>query len=1047
MAPIDNEGPCPSAADLSGLIQGQLELEESVRLQKHVSRCRRCGEHVTGSVAPLRLDDRTGAVPAPAGLAEPTGAVDESWSAAATKASGVQRGTNVGRYMVLDKLGQGGMGEVYAAYDPELDRRVALKLLHQQSADASDGHTRLLREAQAAAKLSHPNVVGVHDVGTFDKRVFVAMELVEGHTLRDWLKDAPRHWREVLKVMAEAGRGLGAAHAVGLVHRDFKPDNVLVGKDGRVRVADFGLARLAGTGRGSAVIVGDEMQGLLASPLTVAGAIIGTPAYMAPEQLLGGDLDARTDVFSFCVTLYEALYGERPFDTSGGNAKQARLEGRIKKAPRQTEVPAWVRRVVLRGLAVKPEERFPGMAPLLHALASDPNVRRRKWLTRAALALVTTGALAYSVQSARQSRLQCKGAEQRLAGVWDATQKARVRKAFAATGKPFAGDAWRSVERALDAYAERWTQTHVEACEATRVQGHQSEEVLSLRMACLQRRSDALGSLVSVFADADAQVVEKAQQATAALADLKECSDLAALTARVRPPSDAATRQGVEAVSRKLSEAKALLDSGRYAKGLEVAKAATAQAKALPYKPAHAEALVLLGSAEERAGATSAALQTLQEALRAAQASRHAQKEGEAWIGLVGLSHREGLYKEGDTWAGYAGAVLEGLGGDAALEAQLELNVGVLRRRQGRVLDSLADGERAVVAAAKAFGEESVQHALALNARANVHQDLGKYQEAVASYSKAHELLVKALGPAHPLVALPLTNMAKPLVFLRRAREALEGIRRAVEIEEQARGESVELGRYVSNLGEIEHELGLYDAALAHYRRSEEIRGRILRPGHPELGSLYYNIAAALTALGRTDEALSEARKALDFARRTYGADHWYIAPYLQLVAEAHAARREYPQAVALVEESLEIRKKKLGPEHVEMGRGFELLGKIALEQGRAADALAHSRRALEIFEKTGAAGPVHLAAVAANVGRALSKLGRTAEALPFLERAAKDWENLEGPLEMRAAVHRALAQALEATGTERERARKLEAQASADLAHVAALRTRSAQP
>ncbi len=241
-------------------------------------------------------------------------------------AEALERGAAVGRYVILDRIGAGGMGVVYAAYDPELDRRVALKLLRTDRF-AAPGHLRLLREAKALARLTHPNVVAVHDAGTFGDQVFVAMELVEGETLRQWLEAGARSWREVLDRLLAAGRGLAAAHAAGLVHRDFKPENVLLGRDGRVRVVDFGLAKaLADAAEEPAA---PDSGGELASPLTEWGAVLGTPAYMAPEQIRGIAADARSDQFSFCVALYEALYGERPFGKGPREtpSRGARLRG------------------------------------------------------------------------------------------------------------------------------------------------------------------------------------------------------------------------------------------------------------------------------------------------------------------------------------------------------------------------------------------------------------------------------------------------------------------------------------------------------------------------------------------------------------------------------------------------------------------------------------------------------------------------------------------------------------------------------------------------
>jgi tRNA A-37 threonylcarbamoyl transferase component Bud32 len=299
--------------------------------------------------------------------------------AVAREEPALRRGSSLGRYVVLDRLGGGGMGVVYTAYDPELDRKVAVKLLRPEpGADDSEGRARLQREAQAMARLQHPNVIAVHDVGTFEWQVFIAMEFVDGVTLRRW-RDG-RAWREVLARYLDAGRGLAAAHAAGLVHRDFKPDNVLVGHDGRVRVLDFGLARatepMSPSLSSDAIDLATTLVSsdrALETPLTRTGAFIGTPAYMAPEQLLrSGASDARTDQFGFCIALYEAIYGERPFAAATVEALAFEVaQGNVRAAPPSSQVPAWLRAALLRGLSVRPDERFPSMDALLDTLSHE----------------------------------------------------------------------------------------------------------------------------------------------------------------------------------------------------------------------------------------------------------------------------------------------------------------------------------------------------------------------------------------------------------------------------------------------------------------------------------------------------------------------------------------------------------------------------------------------------------------------------------------------------------------------------------------------------
>jgi hypothetical protein len=304
-------------------------------------------------------------------------------------------GTRVGRYAVGDVLGAGGMGVVYAATDPELGRAVAVKLVRGDIARGMKAaRRRMVREAQAMARVSHPNVIAVHDAGTFGGDVFIAMELVRGQSLRAWLASGVRSVGDILTAYLAAGRGLAAAHAAGLVHRDFKPDNVLVGDDGRVRVTDFGLAHTDGDDLSS--LDGNTISGDLLPDdpvdLTMTGAIIGTPPYMAPEQHDGGLVDARSDQFAFCIALYEALYGERPFPgrTRDDIAKAVR-SGRIAPPPAGARVPGSLRAILLRGLSLRPGDRFPTMDSLLRALGRDRGRLPRRVAAVAAIALLVVG--------------------------------------------------------------------------------------------------------------------------------------------------------------------------------------------------------------------------------------------------------------------------------------------------------------------------------------------------------------------------------------------------------------------------------------------------------------------------------------------------------------------------------------------------------------------------------------------------------------------------------------------------------------------------------
>jgi len=418
----------------------------------------------------------------------------------------LKRGATVGRYLVLERLGAGAMGVVYAAYDPELDRKVAIKLLRPDEGrgDPARRRARLVREAKAMAKLSHANVGAIFDVGVHEGQVFLAIEYLPGGTLRSWLSAEKRPWRDVIRMFVEIGNGLAAAHAEGLIHRDFKPDNVLLDKAGKPKVVDFGLVRLTAaldvstTGSlddpdlpvAETAIPASAPAG--AAVLTRTGALAGTPAYMAPEQFLGKPVDERTDQFAFCVALYEGLYGERPFagETLIAVADSVTSQ-RITALPKGSSVPSWVRGHVVRGLRADPAARYRQIGDLLSALASDPARRTRRWALAGA-GLATTLAIAFvSRRSDQHQRPMCTGGGAHLAGVWEpgsgpSDRKTAIDRAFAASGKSYAAQAYAGVARLLDQYVGRWTGMYTEACEATHLRGE--PERASRQRARAQRR-------------------------------------------------------------------------------------------------------------------------------------------------------------------------------------------------------------------------------------------------------------------------------------------------------------------------------------------------------------------------------------------------------------------------------------------------------------------------------------------------------------------------------------------------------------------------------
>ncbi len=779
------------------------------------------------------------------------------------------RGAAIGRYVVLGLVGRGGMGEVYAAYDPELDRKVAVKLLRIKPGNGVslvEGRQRTLREAQAIARLSHPNVVVVFDVGTFDDQVFIAMEFVDGNTVTYWLQTQRRSRQEVLRVFRAAGRGLAAAHEKGLVHRDFKPDNVMVGREGEVRVMDFGLARqmmdrpepepgaapvspmppsavdvpVSGVDAQQTIPLNGHPTRPLTPPLetdmhsspamfdvqlTRTGAMMGTPAYMAPEQFLGTATDARTDQFSFCVALYEALYGERPFAGKTMFAlTKAVVAGQVSEAPADSKVPPWIRKVLLRGLRPRAEDRYPSMQELIDALGNDPNAKRRRVVVGTVTASILLG-LAFALHQGLSSRSSiCRAGPMQLMGIWELpgetpgppVRASAIRRAFLQTGKSYARDAFANVNRILTKYAQSWGRQYREACEASQVRGEQSADVLDLRMTCLQERLGGLRALSDVLSEANDAVVENAVRAVSNLGGLTRCEDVPLLRTVVRPPEDPTLRRRVEELNRELAHLKALFEAGRWHDGLERGPALVAAARKLGYQPVIAETLAVMGTLYLKANDPQPAEAALIESYLAADASKHDEIRAEAATNLVWVvGYLEGRFDAAERWANTAEGVLQRMGGHEQVRASLLNNLGGIYELRG-------DGEAAL-----------------------------KAQE------EALELKERVLGREHPDVGASEGNLAMALQMLGRNRQALEHVDRSIEILEAGLGaEHPELARQLSNRGEILNALGQYPQARASFEKARIIWER-------ELGLENRNLAYALTGIGIGYIAEGNATKAL----------------------------------------------------------------------------------------------------------------------------------------------------------------------------------------
>jgi tetratricopeptide (TPR) repeat protein len=909
--------------------------------------------------------------PAPARTVHGSGLAEPAASNDATE--------RLGRYVLLEAIGAGGMGQVFRAFDPELDRAVAIKLLHP-SADPDD-HTRLLREAQAMAKLSHPHVVPVFDVGTARGRVFVAMDLVRGQTLHRWLRAGPRRWQDLVTMFVQAGRGLAAAHAVGLVHRDFKPDNVLVstlpGGGERAQVLDFGLAKpierepadadpsawpgaaadppddeaveLEATGGAERVTHADR--------LTRTGQVMGTPAYMAPEQFVGLPVDARTDQFAFCVALYEALWGERPFE--GPTARVLALHvlrGERRPLPARPARPKRLVRACLRGLERRPEDRHPSMDALLHEL--EALLLQRRAVGSIAAAGVLAGGMAAAIAMGSRPPPQppapCQDAASRLDGAWGPAQRQAYDDATAHASTEVARDTLSGARPLVAAYADAWVTAHVEACEATRVHGTQSEALLDRRMTCLARGRERLRAAVEVLASGSAQVQARAVEVATGLPELSACADLEALAAEVAPPDDPSARAEVEAIEAALADAAALLDAGQHAEQVRTLEALRARATVLGYPPVEADVTRELGDALSLGSQLDAADEVLQACTFAAVKSRY---DAAALACTTDLAFVHGYQRseraEGLRWAGLAEAFAErhagaGLANVLLIRGEIEIAAG--RRPEAKALLT-----RALELDAKAHGAEHVD-------QAEIHNGLGIVDLLDGEYAEAYEHLTAALrireahhGPRHPAVAQLLGNIALSLERQGRYDEAVPMLERAYAVLEAALGpDDATVGQTLQNLGYMLHQLGEHEQARVRLEAARDVIGRALGPGHPA-------VAPAYTVLGdvaRAQARWADARAAYERARAIRVAVHGPRHPSLLLpltgLGEVALAEGATDEAVSRLEEALAcIGDATVDPADLALARFA--LARAYWQQGHADAAREQERLAEAGFEAAGA--------------------------------------------------------------------------------------------
>ncbi len=926
-------------------------------------------------------------------------------------------GDVIGRYTLLDRLGAGGMGVVFSAHDDRLDRKVAIKVLRGGAApqgEWSEGRARLLREAQAMARLSHPHVVEVFDVGTHAGVLYIAMALVDGLTLRGWLRARARSWSEVVEMFVQAGRGLAAAHAAGLVHRDFKPANVLVDEHGHARVLDFGLALPSGgRGRGEAAVARASESAVLASssiitdrltaPVTEAGTVMGTPAYMAPEQHHGAEIGPAADQFAFCAALFEGVYGARPFEGETSEALgRAKRAGKVAAPPRGHPAPLALHRALVRGLAPRAEQRWPSMDALLSALERLVRPRRYRWIGLGVV-LASGGVATWMLTARPPEDSACAEARVVLQQAWGEPQREALRRTLQASPGVYAADTVERVERRLDDYAARWSSLHAQIC-AEAPADAQAKLARDRRLECLRRRGRRMATLVEVLADARTDLLMQASSLVHGLPALEGCAAEEPDDGGLVPPDDPTTAQRVVEIQRALEEVATLANAGQYDRAHALAVEMHGQAEALGYGPLLVRTETWLGQTLLLRGEREAAEKRLVHVLHEAEAVGDDALVVFVVESLVHLTSDRP--EEGLRWARHGQARLSRVPDDARTQATMRMTLGLALTNAGRAAEALEPLSQAVEGWSGLLGPDALTTASARNNLGIAYYELGRYADAIAEYEQVLGIYEQALGPAHPEVGMVLNNLANAAIELGQYDRALALQVRVLEIWRGGLGpDHPNLGAAYSNVGNSARTLGRVLEAIAAFERSIAIRERALGAEHPEVAVSRINYGNVLSDVGRYDEALAQLRRARSALERSVGDHPWAVAELavegmvLAAREEHEAARESHARALAMLH-ALGMHEHPLG---IDVRRG---LGESLLALDRVAEAREQLEAAL-VIESRGGASPDESAALWFALARVLRAQGEDpARARALAERAGQAWRT--GPPSMQRHQGRA---------------------------------------
>lgn len=808
------------------------------------------------------------------------------------------KGSTLGRYVIIDWIGAGAMGAVYAAFDPELDRKVALKLLPpRRGKDDEQLRARFLSEARAMASLSHPNVISVHDVGQRGDIAFFAMELIDGPTLAQWRTEDDRSVAAIVDVFSEAGQGLAAAHAAGLVHRDFKPANALIGKDGRVCVIDFGLARFAAESEDTQP---PDQRSAAPGHGTRTGTLLGTPAYMAPEQLERKPADALSDQFAFSVSLYEALHGRRPF----AGTTLAALAESIAKGPADMDaaVPRRVRRVLARGLSERPEQRYPSMDALLADLTARP---LRRWGPTAVVAIAASGvALAVNSAVSGDAGIVCDPAPSGLEQAWNADRRQALLDAVSRDWDDARAGRW--IVARIDAYADAWNVARHDVCTATLERHEQSFAMMDRQMICLGRARAQLQANVGVLLEQGAIDVDTIPRFVERLPSIDACRDVETLEAGPAPPLPDAS-EAVDAQREVLAEAKARYLADDFEGSGTMAAQVVEAAEAIGYAPLRYEARLARATANYRMSELDAAEQDLNEVLEETLGAgdRTVAARAAATLSCLATTQR-GKPQAGLAYARTALGLTRSMKGESSLRAHAMRCSARALKEDGRYADAearLRDAIAILDADGQARGLELSRD------RAELGQLLKRrrnYADAEEELRRARAVLEDTLGGGTVFGINLSGEIAAAMVSQGRYDDAEAEFEGVIEAWTKVSGpRTPNIGLAHGKLGNLYYARGSYEQAEASFRSARRILGESFDADHPALIGTDASLANVLSQQGKLSDAVDLYLDALTRQEKSASSAHPSAVHLRASAGNALMQLGRFDEAIATVEPSI----------------------------------------------------------------------------------------------------------------------------------------------